>query len=65
HREHFYQQAVMAGCRHDQVAGAVALCGAGLWGAAWGIAPWAPLAGLGAGALLVGALIVWIRRAPR
>ena len=65
HREHFYQQAVMAGRRHDQVAGAVALCGAGLWGAAWGIAPWAPFAGLGAGALLVGALIVWMRRAPR
>ena len=65
HREHFYQKAVMAGRRHDQVAGAVALCGAGLWGAAWGIAPWAPFAGLGAGALLVGALIVWMRRAPR
>ena len=65
HREHFYQQSVIAGRRHDQVAGAVALCGLGLWGAAWAIAPWAPLAGLAVAGLLVGVLIAWMRRPPR
>ena len=65
HREHFYQQAVIAGRRHDQVAGAIALCGGGLWAAAWGVTAWAPVAGLALAALLVGVLIVWMRRPPR
>lgn len=62
HREHFYQQAVRAGLRHDQVSTRVALANGGLILCAIVASILSPWAGLAAALLLITALLIHLGR---
>lgn len=61
HRQHFYQKAVRAGARHDQVAGLIMVVDLMLLGLAW-IASSRPWPALAATAVLVSALLIGLAR---
>lgn len=63
HREHFYQRAVRAGLRHDQVSGRIALVNGGLILCALLATLWSPWAGLAAAILVIAALLIHLARA--
>jgi UDP-N-acetylmuramyl pentapeptide phosphotransferase/UDP-N-acetylglucosamine-1-phosphate transferase len=70
HKEHFYQRAVQAGCSHAAVSGAIALADAALVALALVAARYGPTSRTGwlclvVAALLVLALLGWMRRPAR